>query len=189
MGKREYFRDEIFIAGLGGMWVLFAGSLLASVAFNRFKYVSWLPSYGVQPRGGLSECTVIFSEERIFSPLLDQAKTVILIDGSQYKVMEPRVRSGGLMILDNAGFKDAKERDDIRLIPLPAMETAVSIFGQVGSTNLILLGAYIAATQAIPAELVIDEIERRFGKKEDVLKRNKVAFEQGLELGRDYKDV
>ena len=187
MGQKEYFRDELFIAGLGGMGVLFAGKLLASVAFKKFKHVSWLPSYGVQPRGGLSECTVIFSEERISSPLMDQAKTVILIDGSQYKVMEPRVRPGGLMILDKSGFNEDKEREDIRVLPLPAMETAVSIFGQAGSTNLILLGAYIAATEAMPAEVIIDEMEKSFGKKEDVLKRNKVAFERGLELGRESK--
>jgi len=32
-------------------------------------------------------------------------------------------------------------------------------------------------------------MKRRFGKKEEVLERNKTAFEKGLEFGRDYKDM
>ncbi|MDY6968617.1 MAG: 2-oxoacid:acceptor oxidoreductase family protein [Spirochaetota bacterium] len=175
-------RDELLIAGIGGMGVLLIGSLLASAAFEKYQHVSWLPSYGVQPRGGLSECTVIFSEERISSPLLDQAHTVILIDGTQYGVMEPRVRSGGIMIVDNSGMKDDKTRNDIDLIALPAMTTVLDIFGEATASNLILLGAYIQTTNAMPAELIKEHMTKRFSKKEKLLKRNITAFEKGLEL-------
>ena len=187
MEQKKPFRDELFIAGLGGMGVLLIGSLLASASLEQYKYVSWLPSYGVQPRGGLSECTVIFSEERICSPLLDQAQTIILIDGSQYNIMEPRVRRNGLMIVDNLELKDEKTREDIRLLALPAMETAISTFGEATATNLILLGVYIAATGAMSPDLIHAEMEKRFGAREKVLARNKTAFEQGLDLGRSQK--
>lgn len=184
MDSKKPFRDELFIAGLGGMGVLLAGSLLASAAFQQYKYVSWLPSYGVQPRGGLSECTVIFSEERIFSPLLDQAQTVILIDGSQYKVMESRVRPGGLMIVDKTGLTEERGREEIRLAAIPAIEMAINTFGTPGVVNLILLGVYIAMTGALPAELIHGEMKKRFGAREDVLTRNRTALEYGLEFGR-----
>ena len=178
-------RDELLIAGIGGMGVLLIGSLLASAAFEKYKHVTWLPSYGVQPRGGLSECTVIFSEERISSPLLDQAHTVILIDGSQYNAMEPRVRSGGLMLVDKSGMKDEKIRDDINLMALPAMETVLDIFGEATAANLVLLGAYIQATNSMSAELIGEHMEKRFAKRKELLKRNKTAFEKGLELAKN----
>ena len=183
MEQKEPFRDELFIAGLGGMGVLLIGSLLASASFKQYKYVSWLPSYGVQPRGGLSECTVIFSEERISSPVLDQAKTVILVDGSQYAVMEPRVRPRGVMIVDRNGLTEERTREDIRLLPVPAMETAIRKFGDATATNLVLLGVYIAATEAMPTNLIHAEMKQRFGSREKVLERNREAFEQGLKLG------
>ncbi|MDY7031280.1 MAG: 2-oxoacid:acceptor oxidoreductase family protein [Thermodesulfobacteriota bacterium] len=184
MEEKNPFRDELFIAGLGGMGVLLIGSLLATAAFKKYEYVSWLPSYGVQPRGGLSECTAIFSEERISSPLLDQAKTVILMDGPQYSVMEPRVRSGGLMIVDQTGLEGERSRKDFQLLSVPARDTSISSFGEVGPTNLILLGVYIAATGAMPSEVISEELEKRFKKKENVLSRNMTAFNKGLEMGR-----
>lgn len=187
MEQKLASKTEVFLAGLGGMGVLVAGQLLAWAALQHYKYVSWLPSYGVQPRGGLSECTVIFSNEEISSPILDQAQAVLLFDGSQFKVMEPRVRPGGLMIVDKSGLREEKEREDIKMLAIPAMETAISIFGEAGPSNLIQLGIYIAVTQAVPAELIEGELRKRFGTKEAVLARNMKAFEQGLEMGRAMK--
>ena len=180
-------KSEVFLAGLGGMGVLLAGQLLAWAALQHYKYVSWLPSYGVQPRGGLSECTVIFSNEEISSPVLDQARAVLLFDGSQFKVMEPRVRPDGIMVVDKSGLQEKKEREDITLLAVPAMETAISIFGDAGPSNLIQLGVYIGATQAVPAELIEGELQKRFGAKEAVFARNIKAFKQGLEMDRNIK--
>ena len=184
MQQAKTIRDELFIAGVGGMGVLFIGSLLASAAFEEFEYVTWLPSYGVQPRGGLSECTIIFSNEKIASPFLNQTKSVILIDGSQFPVIESRVRPGGQIIVDKNELTDDRTRDDIKVLPIPAIDTAVSVFGQVASANLILFGVYITMSEAITKEPIFAEMERKFGKKEEVLSRNKKAFEIGIELGR-----
>jgi len=188
MQRKASSRNEVLIAGLGGMGVLMAGQLLAWTAFKQYKCVSWLPSYGVQPRGGLSECTVIFSDERIASPLLDQAQTVMLFEGSQFKVMEPRVRSGGLMIVDKAGLREEKERRDIKLLVAPAMEIAIDSFGGPAASNLIHLGTYIAVTESIPVELIEQELNRRFGGRESVLARNKEAFRRGLELAKSLTE-
>ena len=187
MANEAFSREELFIAGLGGMGVLMAGTVLAWVAFKQFNYVSWLPSYGVQPRGGLSECTVVFSNEEITSPILDQAQSVILMDGAQYKVMEPRVRPNGLMIVDTTGLKDEDRRSDIRVIAIPGMETAINSFHEAASTNLILLGAYIAVKKVVPADLIEEELQRRYGTRENILVRNLKAFQSGLELGQAAK--
>jgi len=186
MEHDKIFRDELLISGLGGMGVLLIGSLLASAAFEQYKYVSWLPSYGVQPRGGLSECTVIFSEERISSPLLDQAQTIILLDGSQYSVMEPRIRPEGLMIVDNFGMQEEKMRDDIQLLKLPATEKMISIFSEATASNLFLLGAYIATTRTLSADLIMSKMNERFGSKKKMMSRNKKAFEEGFNSGQNY---
>ncbi len=188
MEEKVSSRNEVLIAGLGGMGVLMAGQLLAWAAFQQYEYVSWLPSYGVQPRGGLSECTVIFSNEKIKSPILDQAQAVMLFDGSQLKVMEPRVRYGGLMIVDKSGLREEKERKDIKLLVSPAIEIAIDSFGGPAASNLIHLGTFIRVTEAVPAELIEQEMEKRFGRKESVLTRNKEAFRRGLELAKSLTE-
>jgi 2-oxoglutarate ferredoxin oxidoreductase subunit gamma len=112
---------------------------------------------------------------------------VILLDGSQFKVMEPRVRPGGLMIVDRTGLTEEESREDIKVLAVPGVETAVSTFGEATATNLILLGIYIAITEAVPAELIEEELKRRYGAKESVLARNMTAFTRGLELGRSMR--
>ena len=176
-------RVEVIVAGIGGMGVLVAGRLLASAALQRYKHVSWVPSYGEARRGGLSECTVILSHEEIASPILDQAQTVMVLDGSQLKAFEPRVRPGGAMLIESAGLTDKPERKDFRLLPVSGLEIAISL-GDSLINNMILLGVYVEVIKPIPAELIEEELERRYGGREAVLKQNKDAFKRGLELGK-----
>jgi 2-oxoglutarate ferredoxin oxidoreductase subunit gamma len=183
MKEKSNGRNDILMAGLGGMGVLSAGHILSMAALNKYRYVSWLPSYGVEKRGGLCECTVIFSNEEIPSPLIEQAGTVIIFDGSQLKTFEPRVRPGGTILVESPGLQSDHEAGSYRLIEISGMEVAVSI-GAVQANNLILLGAYIAIAQTVPPDLVQQELKKRFETNVPVLKKNQEAFERGIELGR-----
>ena len=186
MAKDESSRVEIMLAGLGGMGVLTAGQLIAYAVLPKHKYVSWVPSYGVSMRGGLCECTVIFSNEEITSPLLDQAAAVILFDGSQIKAFEDRVRAGGVMIVESAGLKDNPKREDFKLMPVAGLEIAMRM-GDGQLNNMVLLGVYTGVVKAISADLIEDELARRYTSKEAALKRNREAFQEGLKLARDIK--
>ena len=183
MLRKELSRVELTIAGIGGMGVLVAGRLLASAAIEQYKYISWMPSYGEARRGGPSECTVILSDQQIASPVLDQAETVMLLDGSQIKAFEARVRPDGLMIVESAGLKDKPQREDFRLLPVSGLKMAMGI-GGVLVNNLILLGVYIELVKPIPPGLIEKELDRTYGDREAILERNKEAFRKGLELAK-----
>jgi 2-oxoglutarate ferredoxin oxidoreductase subunit gamma len=180
-------RVEIMMAGLGGMGVLTAGQLVACAALPKYKHVSWVPSYAVSMRGGLCECTVIFSNEEITSPLLDQAGTVILFDGSQIKAFEDRVRAGGFMIVESAGLKDSPKRKDFTLVPVAGLEAAMRM-GDGQLNNMILLGVYTEVVKAISSDLIEDELVKRYASKEAALKRNRAAFQEGLKLAKGIKN-
>jgi len=186
MAKEESSRVELMLAGLGGMGVLTAGQLLAWAALQKYKYVSWVPSYDTSRRGGLCECTVIFSNEEITSPLLDQAETVILFDGSQIKTLEHRVSAGGVMIVESAGLKDSQKREDVKLVPVSGLEVAMRM-GDSQLNNLVLLGVYTGVIKTVSADLIEDELARRYASKESVLKRNREAFREGLKLAKNIK--
>ncbi|MBI4619924.1 MAG: 2-oxoacid:acceptor oxidoreductase family protein [Desulfobacterales bacterium] len=186
MEEKSNSRTDVIMAGLGGMGVLIAGQILAWAALKKYQHVSWLPSYGVEKRGGLCECTVIFSDQDIASPLIDRAQTVVVFDGSQLKTFEPRVLPGGMILVESSGLEDEQERRDYELVKIPGVEIAVSM-GIRQVSNLILLGAYISIRDAMPSELIEKELGRRFGTKKTILECNQKAFRQGLELGRNAK--
>jgi len=186
MQNKTPSRVELIIVGIGGMGVLVAGRLLASAALPRYEYISWLPTYGEARRGGPSECTVILSHQPIASPILDQAQTVMLLDGSQLRDFEGRVRPDGIIVAESAGLKDKPKRNDFKLLPVSGLEIAMGM-GGVLYNGLILLGAYVEATKPVPPELIDEELERRYGGNETVLKQNKEAFRRGLELGKAIK--
>ena len=176
-------RVEVIMAGIGGMGVLMAGQLLSWAAIQRYEYISWAPSYAVARRGGLCECTVVCSHEEIASPLLDQAQALLIFEGSQFKTFEHRVRPGGIIIVECAGLKDEPSREDYRLLKVAGMEIAIDM-GEAVVNNLILLGVFIEMMDTVPPEFIEIELDKRYGKKEAVLARNKKAFKKGLELGR-----
>lgn len=183
MEQKTNSKSEVMIAGIGGMGVLVAGQVLAWTALEKYKYVSYVPSYEAARRGGLSECTVVFSDEEISSPILDQVETVIVLDGAQLKSFEPRVRPGGFIIAESAGLTDKPERDDFRLLPFSGLDIAIAL-GDNRVNSLILLGVYVELTKSVPSELVGAELNRRFEDKEEILKRNREAFTRGLELAK-----
>ena len=56
-------------AGFGGQGVLSMGLNLAQAAMIEGKHVTYLPSYGVEVRGGTANCTVAISDEDVSSPV------------------------------------------------------------------------------------------------------------------------
>ena len=187
MEQRLIAKDDVVLAGLGGMGVLVAGRILALGALNRYKHVSWFPSYAVEKRGGLCECTVVFSDNEIPSPIIDQSQTVVVLSGSQLKTFESRVLPGGMMLVDSAGLdEDDRERKDYKLLKIPGMEFALST-GNLQINNLILVGAYIGVTDKVPAEFIEGAIEKMLGSEETVKEFNLKAFRRGIELGAAQK--
>jgi len=185
MAQKQPSGGELLIAGVGGWGIITIGDLLAKAALKKYKHIVWFPSYATAMRGGESECCVIFSDEKIPSPIIYRSGTVMVLGAWRIKPFEDRVRPGGLMIIDTTGVKDEYKviRNDIRVEYVPAMETAIRI-GNVRNANLVMLGAYAEMTKSIPVQLLLDEIEVRFGGKgrEKEASARKRALQEGMAL-------
>lgn len=179
MKQESKVRGEVIMAGLGGGGVLMAGTLLGEAAMKKYKNVTWFPSYAISKRGGLSECTIVFSNHEIASPLLSQSNGVIVAESGQVKDFETRVRSGGTLVVESTGLEVELERTDIEIIKVPAIETAVRMAGTSRGANLILLGVFVQATQIILPEIVERQIKDAFAGKQSTLQANRDAFLEG----------
>jgi len=66
------------------------------------------------------------------------------------------------------------------------VEAALGL-GEIQTSNLFLLGAYLALTDAISPELIEGELEKRFSGRDKALRLNKQALRQGMSLVANQK--
>ena len=105
-------KQEIIIAGFGGQGVLSMGKILAYSGLMEGKEVSWMPSYGPEQRGGTANVTVILSDERISSPVLNEYDIAIILNQPSMDKFESKVKPGGILIYDGYGIHTPAKRTD-----------------------------------------------------------------------------
>ena len=137
-------KEEIIIAGFGGQGVLSMGKILAYSGLMDDKEVTWMPSYGPEQRGGTANVTVILSDEKISSPVLDSYDIVIALNQQSLDKFSPRVKPGGILIYDTNGIHNVPQRNDITVYPINAMEATMEI-GNPKAYNMIVMGALLEA--------------------------------------------
>ncbi|CAM3644639.1 2-oxoacid:acceptor oxidoreductase family protein [Mesobacillus zeae] len=174
--------EEIIIAGFGGQGVMSMGQLLAYAGMAEGKFVSWLPSYGPEQRGGTANCTVVLSKEPIGSPLVSNPATAIVMNAPSFDKFEPKVKPGGLLIV-NTSMADRKSmRTDIHTIYIKATDMAGRL-GSPKSANMVLLGALLAYLPIVSEEAIIQSLEKVLSPgKQHLLKLN----EEALKLGKSH---
>ena len=61
---------EIIISGFGGQGVMAIGKTMVEAGMEEGLFVSWLPSYGPEMRGGTANCSVVLSDQPVGSPVV-----------------------------------------------------------------------------------------------------------------------
>ncbi|MBN2002736.1 MAG: 2-oxoacid:acceptor oxidoreductase family protein [Anaerolineae bacterium] len=174
--------EEIIFSGFGGQGALFAGQLLAYTGIAEGLHVTWIPSYGPEMRGGTANCTVILSEEEIGAPIIRNPTSAVVLNLPSLEKYGPLVKPGGV-ILVNTSLVDAKSpREDIRVIEVPASDIA-SELGNPRMANLVMLGAFIAATGIVESATVEQQLSVHLSERQRKwLEPNKLALARGVQL-------
>jgi 2-oxoglutarate ferredoxin oxidoreductase subunit gamma len=172
-------RGEVIFTGIGGGGVLLAGECVVQAARKAYEHLVWFPNYSAAVRGGPCECTVVFSDQAISSPVLSRVQTVVVLDPAQLAASEKRVRPGGTLIVESTGLTENAERRDITVIKVPALQQAREA-GNVRGTNFIILGWYVGTTGLIDPALVEEYLATKFGGSAAALTSNLEAFRLGL---------
>ena len=182
----EYY--ELMIAGTGGRGVLLIGRLLARAGMDKYKHLLFFPNYAPAMRGGESECTIILSDSYIGCSVKYEPEYAIAMTGSALTLMEERMKPGGSIIVDSSITSDKVARDDINTFYIPATEKAVDLGGNQAA-NMVLLGAYIENTKAIPLNLVEKALYTMLQDKSKsaILNLNKEALNEGAQLMAQYQ--
>ncbi len=174
--------EEIIIAGFGGQGVLSMGKILAYSGMMQNKEVSWFPSYGPEMRGGTANVTVIISDERISSPILNKFDTAIILNQQSMDKFENSVKAGGLLIYDPNGITRHPVRTDIDIYTVDAADEAARI-GSAKVFNMIVLGAFLKLKPLIEPEYMHKGLEKSLPvRHHGSIPENEKAIEIGKEI-------
>jgi 2-oxoglutarate ferredoxin oxidoreductase subunit gamma len=173
--------EKIIIAGAGGQGIMVLGRILSEAAMRENKFVTLLPAYGAEVRGGTSYCMVNISDEEIGSPYIDKADTLIIMNGPSLAKFKKRIKNKGLSLINSslaAGFKNK----NITIEPHPFTDMAIKI-GNVKVANMIALGCYINKKHIVNKNTVFGVIsDIAPEEKKNLIEINRIALNEGLKL-------
>ncbi|MCC8147290.1 MAG: 2-oxoacid:acceptor oxidoreductase family protein [Bacteroidales bacterium] len=180
-------QHEIIIAGFGGQGVLSMGKILAYSGLMEGKEVSWFPSYGPEQRGGTANVTVILSDDRISSPVLNEYDIAIVLNQPSLEKFEKTVKAGGVLIYDGYGITQKPTRKDIRIFEIDAMNIATQE-GNAKAFNMIVLGGMLKITPMVKIESVMAGLKKSLPERHHkLLPMNEKAILRGMELIREVQ--
>ncbi|MCE1167803.1 MAG: 2-oxoacid:acceptor oxidoreductase family protein [Sphingobacteriia bacterium] len=174
--------EEIIIAGFGGQGVLSMGKILAYSGIMQDQEVSWMPSYGPEMRGGTANVTVILSDERISSPVLNAFDTAIILNQQSMDKFEKTIKPGGTLLYDPNGITHHPTRKDIKIYRIQAAEASAAM-GNTKTFNMIVLGAFLKIKPIVLMENVEKGLKKSLPvRHHKLIPMNMEAITKGAEI-------
>ncbi|UCH32677.1 MAG: 2-oxoacid:acceptor oxidoreductase family protein [Candidatus Bathyarchaeota archaeon] len=172
-------RIEIRISGLGGQGVLLAGQIYGKAAAFDRKHVVQTQSYGAEARGSAARSEVIISNARIGFPTVRKCDILVAMGGEAMNRNLKDLKGGGVLIIDSSKIKKVPPVN-VKILKIPATETAIHLFKDKIYANIIMLGALANVAGEVEIEVVEEAIKDSVPK--ETLKTNIQAFKEGLKL-------
>ena len=172
--------EKIIVAGSGGQGIMLLGKVLAESAMAEGKFVTWLPAYGAEVRGGTSHCMIIVSDDEIGSPYIDKTDTLIIMNKPSLGRFSCRLKRGGRMIA-NSSLALPKDTGP-GIIKYPFTDMAEGL-GNVKVANMIALGCYLRENKAIKMSTVLSVMKKMApAGRGDLIEVNRKALDMGVNL-------
>jgi 2-oxoglutarate ferredoxin oxidoreductase subunit gamma len=182
MGNDRFYYD-VTVAGFGGQGVLVIGNLLAYAAMTEGRFVTYLPVYGVEMRGGTANCTIVISSQQIGSPVVGRPCAAIVMNLPSLIKYEPFILPGGLLFI-NSSLIEPKEtcRKDIEILSIPINEIAID-HGNPKLANMIALGAFNQKTKLVQMTSLFQSLENVLDQRYHHLIPSNI---KGIEIGARF---
>lgn len=176
---------KTIFCGFGGQGVLMMGISLANSAMNKGYHVTYLPAYGAEMRGGTANCTVAVGDEEIASPVASEPNYLVVMNAPSLFSFQNRVTSGGTIFLNSSIIKDRPNRQDVKVFCVPCADMALDL-GNSRVANIIMMGAFIKKTGAVPSDIYLKSLETIMGsRKKSLAEINRRAFAAGFDYLKD----
>ena len=178
--------ERAIFAGFGGQGIKSLGQIFAEAMVLHGWNVTFISSYGAEVRGGISYCHVRVSDEEIYSPIIERATTLILMDQRSAERFRDSLDDEGVALVNSSLVELPGAFSNGRHMLIPATDTA-SELGDLRAANMVMLGAY-DEMRTLDLESQLDAcFEKIFpGKKASFRELNLRAIEAGREFYRTH---
>ena len=179
---------KIVFAGFGGQGILLAGYALAYAAMSEDKYVTYLPAYGAEQRGGTANCTISISDEEIASPVASAPNCAVIMNQPSLIRFRNQVAPAGKLLLNTTLVSGTVERDDVDVFLFPATKMAEDL-GNIKGTNMVILGGFLGMTSYVKLNSILNILKQIFPPhRHNMIKSNKQAIKAGYDYIKKQKD-
>ncbi len=175
-------KESIICAGFGGQGIMLMGRVLAHAAMEEDKYVTWIPSYGAEVRGGTAYCFVIISDQPIASPYISYADSAIIMNEPSLVKFLNRIKTKGLVLINSSLVRKSPKRDNVRIIEKTFTEIAQDICGDAKVANMVAIGTFIRQKRVACLDSLFKAIDAIFIGSDALCKLNKKAIWEGTKL-------
>jgi len=164
--------------------MLFCGQVLSLAAMKDGFYVTWLPSYGPEMRGGAASCAVMVAEKPIGSPVVKFAGLAAVMSQPACDKYHAAVAQGGVLLYNSAIVTPGARRDDIRYIGIDFSRLA----GELGNPKVLstlVLGSLNELLKCVSEPALLLALEEKFTEKGTaLLELNKRAVALGANAAK-----
>ncbi len=173
-------RKEVFFAGFGGQGIVTAGYIVGrAAAVYDDKEASLTQAYGPEARGSTCYSAVVIDDKEIDYPYPRNPEVMVIMSKDAYKKFLPRLKEGGILIVDSSLVKIDDKASKFLVYKVPATEIAEKMGARIVA-NVILLGFLGKVWDGVSVEALRKSIKATVPKK--YLELNLRAFEKGVEL-------
>jgi len=184
MADPDYRERKFKFSGFGGQGVLSLGLVIAEAAGRSGRFVSWLPSYGPEQRGGYASCSVVVSGKEVGSPTVDQPDVLVAMSQQAAERFAPTVPAGGVVIYE-ASLPRPEAGTNVRVLGFPANRIAAES-GTPKAANTALLGALTAlGLHKLPEEQVLAALDDSFSAKPALVERNRKVYRAAYDWAKN----
>jgi len=178
---------RIIIAGAGGQGIMMLGKLMAQAAMNEGRFVTFLPAYGAEVRGGTANCMIVISDAQIGSPLVEEADSLIVMNEPSLVRFAPKISNTGTIFINSSLIPEAALASGSLRFPFTEISGGL---GNIRAANMVALGCFCEKTKIIAIKTVMDIIDESTPvAKKEIGMLNKKALEAGSRLVKGERGV
>ena len=174
-------RREIKVGGFGGQGIILSGYIIGKAVslFDRRKS-ALTQSYGPEARGGACSAELVVADEEIHNPFFEAADIMMLMSQESFNRFAPKIKKGGLLLIDQDLVVPHDIGGKIKLYSIPATKIAEDL-GKRIVANIVMLG-FFAAMSDVASKKGMEEAIRT-SVPEGTEELNLKAFRSGYDYG------
>lgn len=184
---------KILLAGEGGQGVQTVAKIITMAAQKSGKKTSFLPSFGVEQRGGVSLSYIQISSNPIPYPRFEKADIIVVFCDRAVPVVEHFIHDETLFIYDNSAIHQNiidKVKDKVKkYLPVPAQGLAHERF-TTKVLNIIFLGALFNQMKDISFDNLEQALTATLGAKfandQKIKQMNFAALQEGINVAQNF---